>query len=131
MSAHLIDITLPATPAAASAARRALGECVGAGELADDGRLALSEAVANAVEHTVSDRIRLVINHDAETGSLMCAVRDGHAELAPAADRTRTGCADQEGGRGLGIIAALSRSWGFSTFGHGKWLWFCLGAAPA
>lgn len=128
MSAHLIDITLPATPAAASQARRALGACVGAGELADDGRLALSEAVANAVEHTVTKRLRLVISHDEETGSLMCAVRDGHAGLV-SADRTRVGCAEPEAGRGLGIIAALSRSWGFSTYGFGKWLWFCLGPA--
>ncbi|MFG2395339.1 ATP-binding protein [Streptomyces lavendulae] len=127
MPVHLIDITLPASLVAVSEARRVLSRYVQVGELADDGRLALSEAVTNAVEHTDSDRVRLVISHDEEAGSLMCAVRDGDAGLSHSA-ATRLACDEKEEGRGLGIIAALSRSWGFSTYGQGKWLWFCIGA---
>ncbi|MFG2621365.1 ATP-binding protein [Streptomyces sp. NPDC048507] len=127
-SARLIDICLPGDLAAAGLARETLGTCVADRELADDGKLLLSEAVANAVEHGGSDRLRLVIRHDTATGSLMCAVRDDSAEMART-EGTPAGCAERESGRGLAIIAALSLAWGFSTDGFGKWLWFCLGAA--
>ncbi|MFD3680444.1 ATP-binding protein [Streptomyces sp. NPDC058613] len=133
MSAQTIDISLPSTLQAAGHARRALSAYVSDRDLADEGSLLLSEAVANAVEHTESDRLRLVIRHDAETGALMCAVRDACAEVArPAGEAgareggTVMDSAVCESGRGLGIIDALSAAWGISTDGFGKWLWFCL-----
>ncbi|WP_411104723.1 ATP-binding protein [Streptomyces sp. cmx-4-9] len=140
MSPQMIEISLPRTLEAPGHARRALNTCVRDRELADEGALLLSEAVANAVEHTESERLRLVIRHDAETGALMCAVRDGNAELsrpeprtgAPGRDAAGTEDAEDaedaldESGRGLGIIAALSAAWGVSTDGFGKWLWFRL-----
>lgn len=148
MSPQIIDISLPSTLQAAGQARRALSTCVSDRDLADEGSLLLSEAVANAVEHTESDRLRLVIRHDSATGALMCAVRDASAEVAgPAAGpdtgsgqgpaRSATDSAEDSGtdsamcesGRGLGIIDALSAAWGISTDGFGKWLWFCLDGA--
>ncbi|MEU3063797.1 ATP-binding protein [Streptomyces subrutilus] len=130
MPAKLIDISLPGTPQAAGRARRALDACVRDPELSDSGRLLISEAVANAVEHTQSDRLRLVIRYDAETGTLMCALHDQLAEFRRAAS-TGTGVASDwaESGRGLSITAALSAGWGVSTDGFGKWLWFWLRAA--
>ncbi|MFD3330282.1 ATP-binding protein [Streptomyces sp. NPDC058701] len=138
MSPQIIDISLPSTLQAAGQARRALSTCVSDRDLADEGSLLLSEAVANAVEHTVSDRLRLVIRHDTATDALMCAVRDASAEVAAPAGGPGAGparpamdSAVYESGRGLGIIDALSAAWGISTDGFGKWLWFCLdGAGP-
>ncbi|MFJ7271359.1 ATP-binding protein [Streptomyces sp. NPDC099050] len=113
---------------AASHARRALDSCAPARELADHGSLLLSEAVANAVEHTTSDELRLVIQHDETAGRLVCAVHDDSADL-PRSEGMVSGCAERESGRGLAIIAALSLSWGFSTDGFGTWMWFCLEAS--
>ncbi|MFD3805948.1 ATP-binding protein [Streptomyces sp. NPDC058618] len=148
MSPQIIDISLPSTLQAAGQARRALSTCVSDRDVADEGSLLLSEAVANAVEHTESDRLRLVIRHDTATGALMCTVRDASAEVAgpaagPAGDPGAGSAAGsgagpagaamdsaaRESGRGLGIIDALSAAWGISTDGFGKWLWFCLDGA--
>lgn len=136
MSPQIIDISLPSTLQAAGQARRALSTCVSDRDLADEGSLLLSEAVANAVEHTESDRLRLVIRHDTATGALMCAVRDASAEVAGRTGSPGAGPAVEavdsavcESGRGLGIIDALSAAWGISTDGFGKWLWFCLDGA--
>ncbi|MFJ9339235.1 ATP-binding protein [Streptomyces sp. NPDC101733] len=127
MPAQLIDISLPGTLQAAGQARRALGACVTDRAMSDDGQLLLSEAVANAVEHTDSDRLRLVIRYEAETGTLMCALHDEGADFrSPTASDAPNDTA--ESGRGLAITAALSTRWGFSTDGFGKWLWFSLSA---
>ncbi|MFI5761934.1 ATP-binding protein [Streptomyces sp. NPDC051563] len=126
MPARLIDIPLPRTLQAPAQARRAFDACAPDSAPADEGNLLLTEAVANAVEHTTGDELRLVIQHDEAAGRLVCAVRDGSADL-PRFEGTLYGCAERESGRGLALIAALSLSWGFSTDGSGKWLWFSLG----
>ncbi|MEV6576432.1 ATP-binding protein [Streptomyces sp. NPDC051577] len=109
-------------------ARRVLGRCVQPGGLRDDANLALSEAVNNVVRHTATAQLRLVVRHDEEAGALMCAVRDDRPDLR-SAGRRAMGCGEKEEGRGIGIIESLSCSWGFSTDGRGKWLWFCLGSS--
>ncbi|MFE2878208.1 ATP-binding protein [Streptomyces roseus] len=128
MPAHLVDITLPATPEAARSARRALSEAVAGSDVADDARLLVSEAVGNALRHTVSTRLRMVVGVEAGTGRLLCALRDDTPVLGPA-NPAATGCARRESGRGLGLIAALSQSWGIATDGAGKWVWFWLGSS--
>ncbi|MER6782501.1 MULTISPECIES: ATP-binding protein [unclassified Streptomyces] len=128
MPAHRVDIVLPATPEAARSARRALSEAAIGGAVADDARLLVTEAVTNAVRHTVSTHIRMVVDVEAGTDRLLCALRDEAPHLGPA-DRTPAGCAKRESGRGLGLIAALSQSWGVATDGAGKWVWFWLGAS--
>ncbi|KOU32228.1 hypothetical protein ADK52_02020 [Streptomyces sp. WM6372] len=126
--AHRVDITLPATPEAARSARRALPEAVIGSDLADDARLLVTEAVSNAVRHTESTRIRMVVEVEPGTDRLLCALRDDTPHLG-AAHQTPAGCAQRESGRGLGLIAALSQSWGVATDGAGKWVWFWLGAS--
>ncbi|MFK0050162.1 ATP-binding protein [Streptomyces sp. NPDC090741] len=76
MPAHRVDITLPATPEAARSARRALSEAVTGSDLADDARLLVTETVSNAVRHTVSTRIRMVVTVEPGTDRLLCALRD-------------------------------------------------------
>ncbi|MET7518665.1 ATP-binding protein [Streptomyces sp. NPDC005480] len=134
MSAHLIaDIIIPSRPKAVSQARRALAALVPDCETADDGRLLMSEAVANAVEHTQSTDVRVVIRHEEVAGRLVCAVHDDNPQLppSPAEQTSQDGWEEAESGRGLGLIKALSESWGFSTDGFGKWLWFTLDSRPA
>ncbi|WP_424216743.1 ATP-binding protein (plasmid) [Streptomyces sp. BI20] len=134
--AHRIDIVLPARPESVAPARHAVGLLPAltthpdGADLLGDLRLLISEAAANAVSHGRGDRLRVVLVADPSTGRVTGAVRDGSARLA---DGTRTTACqtEHESGRGLGIIAALSQSWGFATDGFGKWLWFCLAAHPA
>ncbi|WP_331742086.1 ATP-binding protein [Streptomyces sp. NBC_01006] len=128
MPAHRVDITLPATPEAARSARRALSEAAIGSDLADDARLLVTEAVGNAVRHTVSTRIRMVVAVEPGTERLLCALRDDTPHLGPA-NPAAAGCARRESGRGLGLIAALSQSWGVATDGAGKWVWFWLAAS--
>ncbi|MFF4104123.1 ATP-binding protein [Streptomyces sp. NPDC001903] len=128
MPAHRLDITLAATPEAARSARRALSEAGIGSALADDARLLVTEAVSNAVRHTVSTHIRMVVDFEAGSDRLLCALRDEAPHLGPA-HQAPAGCPKRESGRGLGLIAALSQSWGVATDGAGKWVWFWLGAS--
>ncbi|MER7760658.1 ATP-binding protein [Streptomyces sp. NPDC097619] len=128
-SRRRVDIVLPATASSAGPARRAVASVVTEPELLDDARLLVSEAVANAVEHAEGGPVRLVVDVDPDTGQVVCAVRDCSPALT-AAEPTAPGCAERESGRGLALVAALSRAWGFATDGTGKWLWFRLGPAP-
>ncbi|MFE5535726.1 ATP-binding protein [Streptomyces sp. NPDC056492] len=128
MPAHRVDIVLPTTPEAARSARRALSEAVIGSALADDARLLVTEAVSNAVRHTVSTHIRMVVDVEPGSDRLLCALRDETPHLGPA-NPAPAGSAQHESGRGLGLIAALSQSWGVATDGTGKWVWFWLGAS--
>ena len=106
--------------------RRALAALVPAGDVADNGKLLVSEAVANAVEHTGSDQVRVLFDHDDASGELVCAVRDSstHTPVATGAADT-----DSENGRGLHLIDTLADAWGYLPDSHGKWIWFSLTAA--
>lgn len=100
------ELSLPADPTSAALARRAIRELAEQADLgpADtyDITLAVSEAVANAIEHG-SPRggiVRLMLQ--ATTGSITVEVRDtGRFPAPPQPD-------DDERGRGLPIIGMLS-----------------------
>ncbi|WP_392750253.1 ATP-binding protein [Streptomyces sp. LN590] len=121
--AHLY---LPACKRSVGQARRALAALVPAGDVADNGKLLVSEVVANAVEHTGSDQVRVLFDHDDASGELVCAVRDSSTHTPVA-----TGAADMdsEHGRGLHLIDTLADAWGYLPDSHGKWIWFSLTAA--
>ncbi|MEU9922997.1 ATP-binding protein [Streptomyces griseoluteus] len=112
--------TLPRRPESAATARRLLrAACAvwGLDALADDGALIVSELVANAVQHARRESIRVVIDRpDA------ARVRVGVADLS----RTRPvqGADDNnEGGRGLRLVAALAADWGTDERRWGKIVW--------
>ncbi|MFG2193748.1 ATP-binding protein [Streptomyces sp. NPDC048639] len=93
------------------------------GETAEGVELVISELVTNAICHTDSDTIgcRLLMNG----GLLRVEVADeGWASTAPL---THPGPVDLdgEGGRGLLLVDALSRTWGVLTAanGHGHVVW--------
>jgi anti-sigma regulatory factor (Ser/Thr protein kinase) len=89
-------------------------------ELADDAELGTSELVANAVRYAGTD-LTLVVRWD---HLLTVAVRDGRPELCHPAAADPGALA--EGGRGLQIVAAISRDWGVTAAGGGKVVWFAL-----
>ena len=127
MSVHVsAALTLPSDLSSVSRARRALSALVPDNEAVDDGRLLLSEAMANAVEHTDGPVIRVLIGHDRAAERLFCAVHDNDAQVPDCAARPAD--KDAESGRGLHLIEALSDAWGHLVRPDGKWTWFSLSA---
>ncbi|KUJ66638.1 hypothetical protein ACZ90_34680 [Streptomyces albus subsp. albus] len=90
-------------------------------EVRDNAELVVSELFTNAVRHTSSDEVRCELR--VYGGRLRLEVADqGCARTEP---RARTVGADQEGGRGLMLVEALSTSWGVraNPSGPGRVVW--------
>lgn len=82
-----------------------------------DAALVLSELVGNAVRHADGDRLQVQLRR---TGDLLrIAVRDG----SPAGPAPREATCEDETGRGLLIIDALSYRWGWQPRPGGKVVW--------
>jgi anti-sigma regulatory factor (Ser/Thr protein kinase) len=93
-------------------------------ELVFEGALVVTELATNAVLHARSDfTVAVSIQPDA----VRIAVRDSSAVL-PAPGDGRPGAAT---GRGLRIVAAVSREWAAERHGEGKIVWAELGRATA
>ena len=110
--------SLPENGQAASAARRHVRETLGAWDLDDltlTTEMLASELVANVVRHARGPaRLRLL-----RSRSLVCEVFDG-SQTTP---RIRRASWNDEGGRGLQLIAALSDRWGTRYMDSGKCIW--------
>ncbi|MFJ8230307.1 ATP-binding protein [Streptomyces sp. NPDC094448] len=91
-------------------------------DLADDAALIVSELVSNAIRYGDGHRITLRVEHRAR--ELRIEVADGTPGRAVA----RTAGNEDEGGRGLLLVAALAREWGTSSGGETTW---CVLAVPA
>jgi len=118
---------LPADLTSARRARSAVRQALAAwdmGRLADDAELLASELVANAAEHSDGTPISLALHRHAEPGNqgITCEVTD----TAPDLPQVRDASPDSERGRGLAIVAALSRSSGVHATPGGKTSWFTL-----
>ncbi|MGW3445401.1 SpoIIE family protein phosphatase [Streptomyces sp. NPDC001076] len=117
---------LPSDQTAARSARhmaaRQLTEW-GLGGLADATKLIVSELVTNAVRHGSGQITLRLIRHQV----LTCEVFDASA----CAPRLRSACTHDENGRGLFLVAQLSRRWGFRTVPGGKVVWAEEDLAPA
>ncbi|MEU9242359.1 SpoIIE family protein phosphatase [Streptomyces sp. NPDC048385] len=117
---------LPADPSLVSEVRssalRRLADW-GLEETAFAAELVLSELVTNAIRHG-SGPVRVRLLHDR---TLICEVSD-HSNTAPHLRRAAT---TDEGGRGLFLVAQLTRSWGTRYLREGKVIWAecALGAA--
>ncbi|MBB5889189.1 ATP-binding protein [Kutzneria kofuensis] len=116
-------VDLPADVSSAALARRFVTDtCAGWGVdgLAADACFIASELVENAVRHGQS-RPRLRMN--LRRGVLTIAVRDD----APARPERRAVGAAPTGGRGLFMIDAIARAWGYApTWAGGKVVWAVL-----
>ncbi|MFD4947020.1 ATP-binding protein [Streptomyces sp. NPDC058239] len=110
---------LPAHPESVAGARRLTRARLDEWRLDDDTHeaaiLIVSELVTNAVVHTESARV--VCELHCLDGRLRIAVQDqGHQPGGPQLCRT----ADDEHGRGLLLVDAMSSSWGSRDAGYGS-----------
>ncbi|MFD3580988.1 ATP-binding protein [Streptomyces sp. NPDC058683] len=124
-TSRAFDLAFTSAPAVVSQARRLTRAFLRLwkvnGELADNVVLAVSELVANAVEHGTGDVGLRVRNPDEE---LRIEVTDDNpipAELRPVDD-------EDVSGRGLLLVAALAQKWGVSNDGKTTW---CVFRVPA
>ncbi|GAA2446779.1 hypothetical protein GCM10010191_74860 [Actinomadura vinacea] len=113
MSASSV-VLLPYAPSSVAVARKRLrSELTASGvfeSVLDDVSVIVSELLSNALRHArplPSGQIRLAWAHDGET--LELSVTDGGAMTEP---RRGPGTLSSLGGRGLGIVEALSEGWG-------------------
>jgi anti-sigma regulatory factor (Ser/Thr protein kinase) len=86
-------------------------------DVCDTAELLTSELVTNALLHAGTDVTVHVEDHGA---SVRIAVEDGSD------DEPTLGELDSIdlGGRGLPLVAAMARSWGWDPLPHGKRVWF-------
>ncbi|MFC6087116.1 ATP-binding protein [Sphaerisporangium aureirubrum] len=116
-----------ATDAAVAQARRWLREVLAGHPRCDDAVLLLSETFTNAVVHTRSDAVGVVVLAG-DGGRVQVEVVDGGSGTVPctcdrAADRM------EEGGRGVGLLRAMSARWGFFEEAPCCVVWFALDGA--
>jgi serine phosphatase RsbU (regulator of sigma subunit)/anti-sigma regulatory factor (Ser/Thr protein kinase) len=112
---------LPADPSVVARARKLTTSQLDAWNLQEvsfAAELVVSELVTNAIRHA-SPPIRLRLLRDRQ---LICEVSDT-SSTAPHLRRART---YDEGGRGILLVAQLSRSWGTRQTGTGKTIWAAL-----
>jgi hypothetical protein len=95
----------------------------GLGGLEDATRLIVSELVTNAVRHGSGQITLRLIRHQV----LTCEVFDTSA----CPPRLLSARNNDENGRGLCLVAQLSRRWGFRTVSGGKVVWAEEDLAPA
>ena len=93
--------------------------------LVDDATSVVSELVTNAVKAS-ADYATVALWLWTDGRSLLVEVRDA----APGIPVLITPTADDDGGRGLAVVAALSKEWGCYPDGFGKVVWAHLGPVP-
>ncbi|MFF2812528.1 ATP-binding protein [Streptomyces sp. NPDC058000] len=112
--------TLPRTPAAAGRARLLVSTALsawGKEELGYAGSQIVSELINNAVTHTRSSAIQVVISRD------LNRVRIGVVDRNQDTPTIRYPDENAESGRGLLLVAALSAAWGYERKPWGKVVW--------
>ncbi|MGW0734679.1 ATP-binding protein [Streptomyces sp. NPDC002851] len=117
---------LAARPEAVGHARRLTRDQLAAWtldeEILDSASLVVSELVTNAVVHTVSDWIMCELHDAPAKDQLRIVVRDeGCGQAGPAPHPARD--ADEDHGRGLLLVSAMSRAWGAKEVGLGLLVW--------
>lgn len=125
VAAHAYAAIPTSVGAARRFARRSLGEW-GMPEVAENLGLIVSELVGNTCRHAVSGRtpegtrVLLQLRPLPSIGAVVCMVQDPE----PRGPVQVTAHQFAESGRGLGLISAFSREWGWSpVFGNGKVVW--------
>ncbi|MBW5421780.1 ATP-binding protein [Streptomyces sp. BG9H] len=120
--------TMPCVPESARRARLLVSAALSAwdiGELAGDGVQIVAELVGNAIDHTRCRVVRVLV-----TRSTAGVVRIGVADNCGEAPEMGDPDGNSEGGRGLLLVDALSRRWGYDRKRWGKVVWAELEAPP-
>ncbi|MDQ0934233.1 ATP-binding protein [Streptomyces turgidiscabies] len=115
--------TLPCLEESAEVARKLVRTALAAWqleELADAGALLVSELVANAVKHTNSRLIRVVVSRPSER-----FVRIGVVDKSRTMPEIEKSHGDELslGGRGLVLMDAVTERWGTDLYRWGKQVW--------
>jgi anti-sigma regulatory factor (Ser/Thr protein kinase) len=121
----ILNLSLPARPEAASAARQALAALNGSLHLVSaprlaDAQLLITELVTNAVRHAAAEAVDLAAYADAATLRVVVANAGGAFEHEGVADPSP----ERAGGWGLRIVAALAHRWGVRAQGDQVEVWF-------
>lgn len=119
-----VRLALDPVPASAAAARRVVGDTLaqwGCDDLAEAGRLLVSELVTNAVLHA---RTAMTVVLRLRPNGVRIEVHDA-SPVAPVLRNYEDGAMT---GRGLALVAELSARWGVDRDGGGKSVWFELDA---
>lgn len=122
--------TLPALEESADAARNLVRIALATwhlDELTDSGILLVTELVANAVKHTNTRSIRVIVSRPSER-FVRIGVTD-KARVMP--EMTKPGDDLLTSGRGLLLIDALADRWGTDMYSWGKQVWAELHCEPA
>jgi anti-sigma regulatory factor (Ser/Thr protein kinase) len=126
-------VHLPCAPASVGVARRALiGELRASGvaeHAVRDAALVISELLSNAILHAYplpGEQVQVTWSVDGEAVEI--AVSDGGSPTVPYVSHPPVSAT---GGRGLAIVAYLSRDWGVRTDGVGLTVWAVLAAAQS
>jgi anti-sigma regulatory factor (Ser/Thr protein kinase) len=113
--------TLPRVPAASGRLRALLASSFTCWDCEpdrlDDAAVVLSELVGNAVRHATGDVMRVRLLRGERT------MRMSVEDACPSLPRPREPSWDEESGRGLLLIEALSDAWGWQETDHGKVVW--------
>lgn len=120
--------TMLREPKSAGDARRLVGDALGEWgllQLKEPSALVVSELVGNAAKHGRSSIIRVTITQVDSYRVRIAVVDRSHRE--PAA---REAGPDDEGGRGLLLVAAMSARWGIDRLPWGKKVWAEIEGAP-
>jgi len=123
--------TLPGLEESAGAARslvRTVLVAWGMERLTDAGTLLVSELVANAVKHTDSHHIRVVVSRPGAA-----YVRIGVVDRSRSLPEVKRPNGDDlsAGGRGLVLIDGLADRWGTDLYRRGKRVWSSCGGRPS
>jgi anti-sigma regulatory factor (Ser/Thr protein kinase) len=113
--------TLRCEPASARRARLLVSAACntwGLPDLADTGALVVSELMGNAVEHSGSRLVRVIVSLSEEGRIRVAVVDKSRTRPAP-----RTASDDDEDGRGLAVVQALADQWGTDLLSWGKRVW--------
>ncbi|MFC9430409.1 ATP-binding protein [Streptomyces sp. NPDC056987] len=116
-------------PAARARVRETL-EKWGLEQLAPEVELAASELVTNAVRHCRVSFAEVEVTVHVDWGDLVLEVADPDRARLPQIREGRP--EDEEGGRGLLLVAALAEEWGCRELAYGKCVWarFTLNGRP-
>ena len=88
----------------------------GVAHLVDDAALVVSELATNAIMHAASD---FTVGIEAEADAVLISVTDYQPALPVACEPPTM----SESGRGLALVASLSRGWGTEPVAGGKVVW--------
>jgi anti-sigma regulatory factor (Ser/Thr protein kinase) len=128
-----IAFRLPATVSSVSVARSKVRSLLGAWEIppemCDDALLVISELVTNGIAHSGSEYLVCRLRRDAARLHIEVEDQAGSGTLPTRQSPSH----DDQGGRGLLLVSALTSNWGIRThaYGAGRIVWAELPESPA